>query len=69
MLYELDEGQRQMVLLALAELELERSGWSFAIGEIAEQLHGREMLEDFKDCNRDRVKSSRRSILPHGQDL
>jgi hypothetical protein len=32
---ELDEGQRQMVLLALAKLSIERPGWLYAIEELA----------------------------------
>lgn len=32
---ELDEAQRQMTLLALAKLSIERPGWLFALREIA----------------------------------
>lgn len=36
----LDEGQRQIILLALFKLKLERPGWIYAIGEIEQQLGG-----------------------------
>ena len=32
---EIDEGQRQMMLLALAKLSLERPGWDMALNKIA----------------------------------
>jgi hypothetical protein len=52
----LDEGDRQMVLLALANLALLRPGFDFAIGLIAEKLDGKEMCEEFKRLNSDVVK-------------
>lgn len=36
----LEEGQCQMVLLALQKLRLERPGWDYALGEIEAQLGG-----------------------------
>jgi hypothetical protein len=50
----LDEGQRQMVLLALAKLSIERPGWLDAIEEIAAPMdnkneHGKpELLHNFR---------------------
>lgn len=35
---EIDEGQRQMVLLALAHLSVERPGWNTALREIATKM-------------------------------
>ncbi len=35
---ELDEGQRQMLLLALAHLAVERPGWTTAIKEVAGKM-------------------------------
>lgn len=32
---EIDEAQRQMMLLALAHLSVERPGWDFALNELA----------------------------------
>ena len=60
---EIEEGQRQMILLALAELALSRPGWDWTLGETAEKLQGREMFEDFKRSNADRVKESRQPLL------
>jgi hypothetical protein len=58
MQFDLEEDQRQMVVLAIAELALSRPGWDEALGEIAEQFGAREMFEDFKRINADRVKAS-----------
>ena len=54
----LEEGQRQLVLLALAELALSRPGFDWTLGEIADLFFGREMFEGFKRSNADRVKAS-----------
>ncbi len=37
----IDEGQRQMVLMALAHLAAERPGWDYPLGLIAEQIDER----------------------------
>lgn len=42
-----EEGDRQMILLALAKLWAERPGWEYAIGLLADKLRGRQMLEEF----------------------
>jgi hypothetical protein len=47
----ISEEDRQMILLALARLALARPGWDYAIGEIAEKLEDREMLDGFKRSN------------------
>ena len=52
-----------MVLLAIAELALSRPGFDWTLGEIAECLQGREMFEEFKRLNADRVKAERIPIL------
>jgi hypothetical protein len=52
----LDEGQRQATLLALALLCLQRPGWDFMLGEIADKLNGREMWKEFMHLNADVVK-------------
>jgi hypothetical protein len=36
----IDEEQRQLVLLALAQLSLERPGWHHALGEVAKRFPG-----------------------------
>jgi len=64
---EFDAADRQMVLLALAELALSRPGWDYALGEIAERfsppspeaISGRELFDQFKRLNADRVKAER----------
>lgn len=44
----IDESQRQMIMLALAKLRMERPGWDYALGEIAERFPGgRTMYEQF----------------------
>lgn len=44
----IDEGQRQMIALALAELSLSRPGWDVALGVIAEAISASDMYEQFK---------------------
>lgn len=58
-----EEGDRQMVLLAIAELALSRPGWDYALGEIAKQLQGAELFAEFKRLNADRVKAERSPSL------
>jgi hypothetical protein len=50
----LDEGERQMLLLALAQLALDRPGWEWTLGELAEKYQGREMFNEFMRLNKDR---------------
>jgi hypothetical protein len=49
-----DEGQRQMIALALALTTLDRPGWAHALGEIADLLEAREMMTEFITYNQDR---------------
>lgn len=37
---EIDEGERQIIPLALFNLRRERPGWDYAIGEIEKKLGG-----------------------------
>lgn len=55
------EGQRQMIVLALAELALSRPGWDESIREIARHYDGEglPMFEGFKSSNADRVRAER----------
>lgn len=66
MTLELDEGQRQMTLLALAELALSRPGFDHSLREIAEKMDnpGCPMFEGFKQTSADRVKSERGPLSP-----
>jgi hypothetical protein len=57
--FDLDEGQRQMILLAIAELALSRPGWDWTLGEVAKVLQGEEMFTEFKRLNADGVKAER----------
>ncbi len=44
-----DEGDRQMILLALAELSLRRPGWEpAAIRPVAQKLGGEQMFDEFR---------------------
>jgi hypothetical protein len=70
--YELDEEDRQAVLLALAELALSRPGWDAMLSEIAKKLNphqksffdsGLTMFENFKLTSADRVKAERGPLL------
>jgi hypothetical protein len=54
----LEETDRQLTLLALAELALSRPGFDEALSLIAELLAGQEMFEEFKRINADRVRAS-----------
>jgi hypothetical protein len=51
----IDEGERQMLLLALAKLSIERPGWHWTLGELAAKFStaptiedGRAMFEQFR---------------------
>jgi len=55
----IEEGQRQMLLLALAKLSIERPGWYWTLGELAAKFstapnieNGRELFEQFRDIHR-----------------
>jgi hypothetical protein len=54
----IEESDRQLMLLALAELALSRPGFNATLVPIAELLAGQEMFEEFKRINADRVKAS-----------
>jgi hypothetical protein len=55
MTFDVDESQRQMILLAIARLAVERPGWDWTLGELAQQLKGRALFEDFKQLKREEV--------------
>ena len=55
-----DEGQRQMILLAIAQLALENPGWDKALEILSEKLKGKEMFEKFKDIHYDFIKDLER---------
>lgn len=61
----IEEGDRQMILLAIAELALSRPGWDDTLGRIADYLShdatndGRLMFEGLKLTSADRVHEER----------
>jgi hypothetical protein len=66
----IDEGQRQMLLLALAKLSIERPGWHWTLGELAALFStapsiqdGRELFEQFRDIHR-----ATDAVDPHAAD-
>jgi hypothetical protein len=48
-LYEIGEEDRQMILLALGRLAVDRPGWDSTLGRLAETLDGAEMYRTFRD--------------------
>jgi hypothetical protein len=62
---ELDEMQRQMAVLAFAELALSRPGWDDSIRGIATKLDSTlSMYDHFKRVNADRVTGERSQLGP-----
>jgi hypothetical protein len=56
MTFEIEEMDRQAILLALAKLSLTRPGWHPAcLSRIADKLGGRAMYEEFRSHGCDRV--------------
>jgi hypothetical protein len=47
---EISEEERQMMLLAIAKLSIERPGWYWTLGQLAEKLgdRGRTEFEEFR---------------------
>jgi hypothetical protein len=56
--FTIEESDRQAIVLALAMLSLQRPGWDWMLGGIAEKLggfiEGRELYNEFKRMNEDR---------------
>jgi hypothetical protein len=46
-----NEADRQMILLALAELALLRPGWNVTLRRLAGRLHGEKMFDSFKEAS------------------
>lgn len=49
---ELSEDERQMILMGLGRLAVDRPGFDWFIGQIADKLQGREMFQRFKDLKK-----------------
>lgn len=60
----LDEGERQIAVLALAELALSRPGWDESLTAIAQRIDnaGTPMYEAMKAANADRVRAERAPV-------
>jgi len=61
----LDEGERQMMLMALAHLAVERPGWDDALQRLAKQLDNEEngrpqMYDEFRKLHRIAVVAERK---------
>lgn len=57
--FQIDEEDRQLVILALAELALSRPGWDYACRTAAEKFGGQNaltMFDDFKKTSADHIK-------------
>ncbi len=50
---QIDDADRQAILLALARLSLERPGWVWYLGEIAEHFQARAMYDGFRNLTAD----------------
>lgn len=63
---ELNEGERQLVLLALAELALSRPGFDETLRGIAGRVDnpGAPLYEGMKVANADRVRGDRSPLMP-----
>ncbi len=48
MTFDIDEGERQLVVCALAGLAVDRPGWDQALSILAGKFAGQEMFENFK---------------------
>lgn len=66
MMLQMDEEERQVVILALAELALSRPGWDHMLRHIVERIDapGLAMFEQLKSSNADRVQAERGPMPP-----
>lgn len=62
------EEERQMILLALAELSLRRPGWLDALGRVADTFHGREMFDGFRETSAD-IISPTASVFRSAEEI
>lgn len=51
----LEEGQRQMMLMAIADLSLRNPGWDWTLGKLATTLQGYDMYNNFRELRADLV--------------
>lgn len=53
--FEIDEGQRQMLVLAIAHLAIERPGWDWTLWELSKIFQAEAMYEEFKKLHSPRI--------------
>jgi len=56
----IEESDRQAILLAIGHLAVERPGWDYMLGEIAETLMGRKMYEELRDMHASDIRFQQR---------
>lgn len=56
MTFDFEEGERQMTILALAHLALERPGWDDALSRVAGKMGGKTMFDEFKTLATDPIE-------------
>jgi hypothetical protein len=64
MVLRVTEEERQLILLALAELSLSRPGWDDALRRIAVGLFGEAIYIELMRLNADRVKETHGRLRP-----
>lgn len=64
--FPIGEGERQMVLMALAHLAVERPGWDYALTEIAKKM---DTLENWKRRQHEALRGQREEYIPRGQPV
>lgn len=57
---EIEEGERQMLLMAIAHLANRNPGWDYALSLLAVKMEDKEMFEKFKDLEFDVMKELER---------
>lgn len=71
MILQIDEEERQVVILALAELALSRPGWDHMLRHIVERIDapGLAMFEQLKSSNADRVARRHAALLKFVREI
>lgn len=62
----LDESQRQMLLLAIAHLAVERPGWEKALSEVARKM---DTPESFKRRQQEALRNPKQMVVASGQPV
>lgn len=71
MTFQLEESDRQMILLGLSELAVARPGFAYAIGLVAAKLHGQAMVAEFSKYSplRERLAGNTALVKRHDRQL